>query len=73
MSVTQLLETAQFLVDADGNKKGVVLDLVAWEELLTMLEDLEDDEDIRRLRELQEKAIPWAEAKADLRAQGIDV
>jgi hypothetical protein len=73
MSVTQLLETAQFLVDAKGNKKGVVLDVAAWEELLTLLEDLEDSEEIRSLRGSKEKAISWGDAKTDLRSQGIDV
>jgi len=73
MGVTELLEAAQFLVDAEGKKKAVVLDLAIWEELLTLLEDLDDAEEIRRLREAREEAIPWDQAKAELRAEGIDV
>jgi len=46
MSVTELLQAAQFLVDANGNKKAVMLDFAIWEELLTLLEDLEDAEEI---------------------------
>ncbi len=73
MSVIELLQTAQFVVDASGNKKAVVLDYAVWEELLTLLEDLEDAEEIRRLREAGEEAIPWEQAKAELRAEGVDV
>ncbi len=73
MSVTELLEAAQFLVDANGNKKAVMLDFTIWEELLTLLEDLEDAEEIRRLREAGEEAVPWEQAKAELRGEGIDV
>jgi len=73
MRVIELLQTAQFVVDASGNKKAVVLDYAVWEELLTLLEDLEDAEEIRRLREAGEEAIPWEQAKAELRAEGVDV
>ena len=64
MSVTELLQAAQFLVDADSNKKAVMLDFAIWEELLTLLEDLEDAEEIRHLREAGEEAVPWEQAKA---------
>jgi hypothetical protein len=75
MSVNEVLQQAQFLVDAEGNKKAVVFDYSLWEELLTLLEDLEDAEEIRRLREAGEaaEALPWEQAKEDLRRQGVDV
>ena len=73
MTISELLENAQFLVDANGNKKAVVVDFALWEELLTLLEDLEDAEEIRRLREADEEVVPWDQAKAELRAEGIDV
>ena len=61
MSVSEVLQQAQFLVDADGNRKAVVLDYSLWEDLLTLLEDLEDADEIRRLREAgeDEQAIAW--------------
>jgi len=71
MQVLEQLQTVQFLVDADGNKRAVVLEYPIWEELLTLLEDLEDAEEIRRLREAGEEAISWEEAKVELRARGI--
>jgi len=73
MSTTELLQTAYFLVDANGNKKAVVLDYILWEELLTILEDLEDTQEVRRLREAGEEVVPWEQAKAGLRSEGIDV
>jgi len=73
MGITELLQTVQFLVDVNGNKKAVIFDLAVWEELLALLEDLEDAEEIRHLRKVKEEAIPWAQAKAELRAKGIDV
>ncbi|HEX7186262.1 MAG TPA: hypothetical protein VF756_30850 [Thermoanaerobaculia bacterium] len=75
MSVSQVLQQAQFLVDAEGNKKAVVFEYSLWEELLTLLEDLEDTEEIRRLREVGEdkEALPWEQAKEELRRQGVDV
>ena len=73
MSVIELLYKAQFVVDASGNRKAVLLDYTVWEELLTLLEDGEDSDEIRRLREAGEQAISWEEAKAELRTEGVDV
>lgn len=73
MTVTELLATAQFVVDADGQRKAVVFDYTIWEELLILLEDLEDAEEIHRLRELGEESVSWEQAKAELRTEGINV
>lgn len=73
MTVSDLLEKAQFLIDKSGNKQAVVLDYAIWEEFLALLEDLEDAEEIRRLRESNEDVISWEEALAELRAEGVDV
>ncbi len=73
MSIYELLQRSQFVVDASGKKKSVVLDYAVWEDLLVLLEDLEDAEEIRRLREMMEERIPWNVAKAELRAEGVDV
>jgi hypothetical protein len=40
---------------------------------IEQLEDLEDAEEIRRLRKAGEEAVPWEQAKAELRGEGIDV
>lgn len=41
MTATELLSSAQFITDADGNKKAVVLDLPIWEEIVMALEKLD--------------------------------
>jgi hypothetical protein len=71
MSIAELLQKAEFLVDANGTKKAVVLDYASWDKLLTTVEDLEDAEEIRRLRKVCEEAVPWEQAKANLRAEGV--
>lgn len=73
MSVTDLLETARFVVDGKGNKTAVMLDYAVWEELLTLLEDTEAAAEIRRLREEGGEAIPLEQAKAELQANRLDV
>ena len=63
MNVKDILKKAQFVVDAGGEKKSVLLDYTAWEALLTLLEDLEDIEEIRQLRDADEEVISWEQAK----------
>ena len=72
MSVTELLQSARFVVDADGNKQAVMVDYGIWEELLTILEDWETQE-IKQLRMLKEEGMPWGQAKEELKDRGIDV
>lgn len=43
MNSTELLQNVQFVLDAEGNKTAVQIDYAAWEELLTLLEDIEND------------------------------
>ena len=69
MNVTDILEKAQFVVDASGEKKiGAALTTRLGEALLTLLEDLEDAEEIRQLRDADEEVISWEQAKVELRA-----
>jgi len=57
------------VVDAHGNRQAVLMDYRLWEALLALLEDREDAEEIRRLREAREEAIPWEQARAELRGE----
>ena len=70
MNTDELLQNAQFVMDGSGNKTAVLLEYAAWEELLTIVEAMEDAEEIRRSRASGEEAIPWEQAKAELRADG---
>lgn len=66
MSEAAMLQSVQFVVDADGQKSAVLVSLDLWEQILTLFEDLEDVEEIRRAREEDEETIPWERVKADL-------
>ncbi len=73
MSTKELLNNAQFVINSQGEKKAVILDYCLWEELITIIEDIEDAEEIKHLRVAKEEIISWEQAKAELRAEGIDV
>ena len=49
MSVIDILETAQYVVDTHGQQTAVLLDLPTWRTLQRLLEELLEDE---RLGEL---------------------
>ena len=77
MSVIEIVESAQFVVDAEGNKKAVQLDWDTWESLLQLLEglerELEEIEDVRTVQEIEariakgeEPIRDWAEFEAEL-------
>ncbi len=38
MTTTELLNSAQFIIDQDGNKKGVVLEVAVWQEIVAIVE-----------------------------------
>ena len=68
MDATELLQNSQFVFDTDGNKTAVQIDCAAWEELVTLLEDIEDAEEISCSRASSEEAVPWEQAKAEVGA-----
>lgn len=41
MTATELLNSAQFITDADGNKTAVLVDLAVWQEIIVALEKLD--------------------------------
>ena len=65
MGVTELIEAAQFVVDAEGNKKAVQLDWVTWERLLQSLESLQSEVD-----NLAEELEEFEEARLVLEIEG---
>ncbi|MCB0190644.1 MAG: hypothetical protein KDJ65_01725 [Anaerolineae bacterium] len=67
MSITELITSAKILIDADGNKEAVLLDWPLWEQLLTLLEDLEDAEEMAQARQEDDELIPWEQVVAESR------
>lgn len=72
-AIYDLIETAEFVVNAEGEKKAVMLDFSVWEDLLNLLEDIDDSTEIEAVRASGEQPVSWREAKAQLRAEGVDV
>jgi hypothetical protein len=73
MTVTELLDAVQFVVDAEGKRQAVQLPLSLWEELVTLLEDIEDTEELEKLGAEDDEFVEWEQAKRELRAEGLDV
>ena len=64
-----LHRSAQCVMDSDGHASAVLVDLAVWEQILSLLEDLDAAKEIHQAREEDEEAIPWKQVKADL---GLD-
>jgi hypothetical protein len=52
MTVVEILQSVQFIFDQRGRPSGALLDMRAWEALLSLLEDVEDVEAVRAVEEL---------------------
>ena len=44
MRIAELVKSAEYVVDVEGNKKAVLLDVALWEELLALLEHVAEPE-----------------------------
>ncbi|MCB0117285.1 MAG: hypothetical protein R2873_18010 [Caldilineaceae bacterium] len=63
MSVAHILETAQYVVDQQGQQTGVLLDLESWDTLRKLIEELAEDERLGAL---------LAAVKDDEKLEGAD-
>ncbi|GAK52136.1 hypothetical protein U14_03387 [Candidatus Moduliflexus flocculans] len=71
--MVNIAERTQFVVNAKGQKTAVVLDYALWEELMTILEDVEDAEELRQLQAADLEMVPWEQAKRELWQEGAHV
>ncbi len=72
-SVRELLGNVELVVGKEGRRKAVLIDYSIWEDILDWIEVMEDSAEIEASRTIGEEAIPWEEAKAELRSKGINV
>jgi len=49
MSVTDILDTAQYVVDKDGRQTAVLLDVHSWQVLRHLLEEITEDDHLGKL------------------------
>jgi hypothetical protein len=69
MTITEILQSVQFVVDQQGKPSAALLDMRAWEALLSLLEDVEDAEIVRaRLKNWRSKEgwSDWQDVEAEL-------
>ena len=66
MTIAEILETVRFVVNPSGQKSAVMVDLDIWEQIVSMLEDLEDAEEMKQAKMVHEETIPWNAAKKEL-------
>jgi hypothetical protein len=74
MTITEVLQSAHFVVDHKGKPTAVVLDIAVWDALLSTLEDIEDNEIVReRLKNWPSKQgwTPWEDFESELDADGL--
>lgn len=65
MSISEILDTIQFVVDREGRQTAVQMDLTAWNALQQLLEDLEDMADIVQARQEDDETVPWEDVVAE--------
>ncbi|MCI0555721.1 MAG: hypothetical protein L0287_32645 [Anaerolineae bacterium] len=66
MTVAEILEKVKFVISPSGKKSAVIVDLDSWEQIITLLEDLEDTEEMKQAKMVHEETIPWETVKKDL-------
>ena len=66
MTIAEILESVRFVVNPSGQKSAVLVDLSVWEEIVSMLEDLEDAEELKQAKMVREETVPWDAVKKDL-------
>ena len=69
MSIGEILTAVQYVVNHEGQKTAVQLDLASWEALRLLLEDLEDSVDIKQARQEDDDLFPWEDVVADYHAR----
>ena len=71
MTIAEILESMQFVIDREGKPTAVLLDMDAWNAFVSMLEDMEDVELIReRMKDWRSKEswTRWEDFEADVEA-----
>ena len=74
MTVAEIIESVQFVVDQEGKPTAAVMNMRQWESLLALLEDLEDTELVQtRLSNWRSKEgwSRWDDFEAELDADAL--
>ena len=69
MTIKEILQSAQFVVDNQGRQTAVQFDMSAWGVLRQLLEDNEDIADIQQARQEDDSVFSWDQVVAEHKAQ----
>ncbi|MCC6499737.1 MAG: hypothetical protein IT313_05655 [Anaerolineales bacterium] len=67
MTIAEILKSIQFVVNPDGEKSAVMVDVDVWDEIVSMLEDIEDAEEIKQAKMIHEESVPWEVVKKEMK------
>jgi hypothetical protein len=68
LPIRTILESAQIVLDSQGNRTAIQLDWQMWEQLQSLLEDLEDAAEIAEARQEEDELFDWEQVVADHQA-----
>lgn len=69
MTITELLQSVQYVVDSEGRQTAVQFDISAWEVLRQFIEDKEDIADIQQARQEDDTVFSWEQVVAEHKSQ----
>ena len=69
MTIMEVLQSAQYVVDSTGRQTAVQFDMSTWETLRHYLEDKEDITDIQQARQEEDDVFDWEQVVAEHKAQ----
>lgn len=67
MTIAEILKSVQFVVNPDGEKSAVMVDVDVWDEIVSMLEDIEDAEEMKQAKMVHEESVPWEVVKKEMK------
>lgn len=74
MTVTEILQSARFIVNQEGKPIAAVVDMKAWEVFCSILEEMEDTELVKeRMRNWQTKEgwTRWEDFEVELESDAL--
>jgi hypothetical protein len=69
LPIRTILESAQIVLDSQGNRTAIQLDWQMWEQLQALLEDLEDAAEIDMARQEDDELFDWEQVVADYQSK----
>jgi len=69
MTIEEITDKVQFVIDADGNRQAVQVEIAQWENIMNLLEEMQDTIELAQARQEKEDVVPWEQVKAEYLAE----